>query len=107
MGMPTITWLIKSGGVIKADRMPVGISEKSIAPFTNHTVDIVKGDLFYLFTDGYADQFGGPQRKKFRIGNLRELLLEIHEKDMVEQKRSLFETFINWKCKETQVADNL
>ncbi|PLX18164.1 MAG: hypothetical protein C0597_06430 [Marinilabiliales bacterium] len=93
--------------VIKADRMPVGISEKSIASFTNHTVDIVKGDIFYLFTDGYADQFGGPQRKKFRIGNLRELLLEIHEKEMVEQKRSLFETFINWKGKEPQVDDML
>jgi serine phosphatase RsbU (regulator of sigma subunit) len=93
--------------VIKADRMPVGISEKSIAPFTNHTIDIQKGDLFYMFTDGYTDQFGGPQRKKFRPGNLRELLLEIHENEMPEQKRILFETFINWKSKEQQVDDIL
>ncbi len=89
--------------IIKADRMPVGLSEKSIAPFTNHTIDIHKGDIFYMFTDGYADQFGGPLKKKFRVGNLRELLLDIHEKEMVEQKRILFETFINWKGKEQQV----
>ena len=92
---------------IKADRMPVGVSEKSIAPFTNHVIDIEKGDIFYMFTDGYADQFGGPNRKKFRVGNLRELILEIHEKDMVDQKRALFESFINWKGKEPQVDDML
>ncbi len=92
---------------IKADRMPVGISEKSIAPFTNHIIDIQKGDLFYMFTDGYADQFGGPLRKKFRVGQLRELLLDIHEKEMPEQKRALFETFINWKEKQPQVDDVL
>jgi len=93
--------------VIKADRMPVGISEKYIAPFTNHMMDIQKGDLFYMFTDGFADQFGGPQKKKFRVGNLRELLLDIHEKEMTEQKRILYETFINWKGKELQVDDVL
>ncbi|MCB2194521.1 MAG: tetratricopeptide repeat protein [Bacteroidetes bacterium] len=92
---------------IKADRMPVGLSDKAIAPFTNHTLDIQKGDIFYMFTDGYADQFGGPNRKKFRVGNLRELLLDIHEKEMVEQKRALFETFINWKGSEPQVDDVL
>lgn len=93
--------------VIKADRIPVGISEKAITPYTNHTIDIEKGDLFYMFTDGFSDQFGGPHRKKFRIGNLRELLLEIHEKEMIEQKRALFEAFINWKGKEAQVDDVL
>ncbi len=93
--------------VIKADRMPVGISEKSIAPFTNHTIDIQKGDLFYMFTDGFADQFGGPRKKKFRVGNLRELLLDIHEKEMPEQKRILYETLINWKGQQPQVDDVL
>lgn len=92
---------------IKADRMPVGLSDKAIAPFTNHTLDIQKDDIFYMFTDGYADQFGGPNRKKFRVGNLRELLLDIHEKEMVDQKRALFETFINWKDNQPQVDDVL
>ncbi len=93
--------------VIKADRMPVGISEKAIAPFTNHTLKIKPGDTFYLFTDGFADQFGGPNKKKYRVGNLRELLLDIHEKEMPEQKRILHETFINWKDKQPQVDDVL
>ncbi len=93
--------------VIKADRMPVGISDKSIAPFTNHTIEIKPGDTFYMFTDGFADQFGGPNKKKFRIGNLRELLLEIHEREMPEQKRILHESFINWKGKQPQVDDVL
>lgn len=93
--------------VIKADRMPVGISEKPIAPFTNHTMEIQKGDLFYMFTDGFVDQFGGPRKKKFRVGNLRELLLDIHEKEMSEQKRILYETLINWKGQQPQVDDVL
>lgn len=93
--------------VIKADRMPIGISDKAIAPFTNHIIKIKPGDLFYLFTDGYADQFGGKLRKKFRAGNLRNLLLDIHEKDMPEQKRILHETFLNWKGEQPQVDDIL
>ena len=92
---------------IKADKIPVGISDKAIASFTNHTIKIQTGDLFYMFTDGYADQFGGALRKKFRVGNLRELLLDIHEKEMPEQKRILHETFLNWKGKEQQVDDVL
>ena len=92
---------------IKADRMPVGVSDKAIASFTNHSMEIQTGDLFYLFTDGYADQFGGALRKKFRIANLKELLLDIHEKEMPEQKRILHETFLNWKDKQQQVDDVL
>ncbi|MFO7829128.1 MAG: tetratricopeptide repeat protein [Bacteroidales bacterium] len=93
--------------IIKADRMPVGISAKAMKSFTNHVIDIQPGDLIYQFTDGYADQFGGPLRKKFRIGNLRELLLEIHDKSIEEQKQILFESFINWKCDQPQVDDVL
>ncbi|MCK5170308.1 MAG: SpoIIE family protein phosphatase, partial [Bacteroidales bacterium] len=93
--------------VIKADRMPIGISDKALESFTNHSIKIQPGDLFYMFTDGFADQFGGPLKKKFRVGNLRELLLDIHEKEMTEQKRILYETFINWKGKELQVDDVL
>jgi len=92
---------------VKADRMPVGISDKAMIPFTNHKIKVQTGDLFYLFTDGYADQFGGEFRKKFRAGNLRELLLEIHEKDMPEQKRILHETFLKWKGEQPQVDDIL
>lgn len=93
--------------VVKADRMPIGISDKPISSFTNHIIKIKPGDLFYLSTDGYADQFGGKLRKKFRSGNLKNLLLDIHEKEMPEQKRILHETFLNWKGEQTQVDDIL
>jgi len=93
--------------VIKADKMPVGISAKAMEPFTNHELDIKIGDQFYMFTDGFVDQFGGPNKKKFRIGSFRELLLEIHERSIEEQKQIIFETFINWKGNQVQVDDVL
>ena len=93
--------------VVKANKMPVGISEKPIAPFTNNIIEIKHGDQFYMFSDGYADQFGGNQHKKFRVGNLRDLLLEIHEKEMSEQKMALYEAFLKWKDNQPQVDDIL
>ncbi|MDX9695888.1 MAG: tetratricopeptide repeat protein [Bacteroidales bacterium] len=93
--------------VIKADKMPVGISAKAMEPFTNHELDIKIGDQFYMFTDGFVDQFGGPNKKKFRIGSFRELLLEIHERPIEEQKQIIFENFINWKGNQVQVDDVL
>lgn len=93
--------------VIRADKMPVGISAKAMEPFTNHELDIKIGDQFYMFTDGFVDQFGGPNKKKFRIGSFRELLLEIHERPIEEQKQIIFENFINWKGNQVQVDDVL
>jgi len=93
--------------VIKADRMPIGISDKPISSFTNHIIKIKPDDIFYLLSDGYTDQFGGKLRKKFRSGNLRNLLLDIHEKEMPEQKKVLHETFLNWKGDQPQVDDIL
>lgn len=93
--------------VVKADRMPVGLSGKKIAPYTLHSIDLQKGDTFYMFTDGYADQFGGPSRKKFRITNLRQLLLEIHLKTPAEQKKMLYDNFKTWKDDNIQVDDVL
>jgi len=52
---------------VKADRMPIGIHERVNEPFTNHVVDLQKGDVFYTFSDGFQDQFGGPDNKKFMI----------------------------------------
>jgi serine phosphatase RsbU (regulator of sigma subunit)/Tfp pilus assembly protein PilF len=93
--------------IIRADKMPVGISAKAMDPFTNHEIDLQIGDQFYMFTDGFVDQFGGPQKKKYRIGNLRELLLEVHEKSIEDQKQIIFETFINWRGNQQQVDDIL
>jgi serine phosphatase RsbU (regulator of sigma subunit) len=64
-----------------------------------------KNDSIYLFSDGYADQFGGPEGKKFMTANIRKLLLDIHHLPMEEQARRLRDTFIEWKGDQEQVDD--
>jgi serine phosphatase RsbU (regulator of sigma subunit) len=59
-------------------------------------MDAKKGDVLYTFSDGFQDQFGGPENKKFLAKNLRELFLEIHQKPMVEQKITLEKVFYDW-----------
>ncbi len=82
--------------VIKADRMPVAICDDK-EPFTNHVIQLQKGDIIYLATDGYQDQFGGPKGKKFYSKNLKILLTENCNKPMAEQKEILDETIEDWK----------
>lgn len=89
---------------IKGDKMPVAIHVR-MDPFTNHKVEILPGDAFYIFSDGYADQFGGPQGKKFKYKALKELLLRISSKPMTEQKTILDETFESWKGEMEQIDD--
>ncbi len=71
---------------IPADRMPVGISSKSDDPFTNHKIDIKKGDKIYLFSDGFHDQFGGMNNKKLKSGPFKKLLLETSDQNMNKQE---------------------
>jgi len=101
-------WLIRAGRLseIEADRQPVGISE-ALRPFTRRSLSVEKGDLLYLFTDGYADQFGGPKGKKFKYRQLQELLLRISDKPAAEQKNILDDTLENWRGKLEQVDDIL
>jgi serine phosphatase RsbU (regulator of sigma subunit) len=102
-------YLIRDGKMIqyKADRMPIGIHVTSITPFTNQSVEIRKDDYLYLFSDGYADQFGGPNGKKFMYKPFQELLLKHHEKPMELQKEILDNTFGKWKNDREQVDDVL
>jgi len=93
--------------MIKGDRMPIGIYMKEKDTFTNHEIDIQPGDMFYMFTDGYIDQFGGDNRRKFRIAPFRELLVAIHDKPMDEQKMILKTTFNQWKGQQEQIDDVL
>ncbi len=88
----------------KGDKQPIGhyISRKN---FTNHIFDLQKGDLVYIFSDGFADQFGGPKGKKFKYAQLKELLLAIHEKPMKEQKNILENSFEEWKGSQEQIDD--
>ena len=81
----------------KADRMPVGHYEK-LDDFTCNTIDLKPGDCFYMFSDGYADQFGGPNGKKFMYKTLKNLLLSIREKPMSEQKGILDKNIEDWKA---------
>lgn len=70
----------------KADRMPIGIYHVEKEAFTNHEITIMPGDTIYLFSDGYADQFGGPAQTKFKSTNLKKLLTEIVDQPMDKQK---------------------
>ncbi|RLD81125.1 MAG: hypothetical protein DRJ10_06575 [Bacteroidetes bacterium] len=87
--------------------MPVGIYLKEKHSFTNHNIEIQTGDMFYIFTDGYADQFGGEKNTKFSIKKFRSLLIDIHQKSMIEQKRILNQTIEDWKKGRDQLDDIL
>jgi len=89
---------------IKGDKQPVGNFSKSF-PFRQHNIKIIKGDTIYLFTDGFADQFGGERNKKLKIKNLRDFLVDIQTKEMDEQKESLASYFEKWKGEHEQVDD--
>lgn len=90
---------------LKADKMPVGQFADEISPFSSQTIKIQKGDMIYSFSDGYCDQFGGPNGKKFRQANLKKLLFTIFDKTALEQKEVLENTFYQWKKNNEQVDD--
>ncbi len=93
--------------VFKPDKMPIGIHQRASEPFTLHQMNLKRGDLLYTFSDGFVDQFGGPKGKKFMITRFKELLHQIHQKDMEEQKEILINTFIDWKGNAAQIDDVL
>ncbi len=100
-------YLVRDSKMLKypPDRMPIGIHFISFTPFTNRTIEIRKGDYLYLFSDGYADQFGGPRGKKFMYKPFQNLLLKNHSKPMELQKEILDTTFEEWKGDHDQVDD--
>ncbi len=81
----------------KADRMPIAFQIET-AGFSNHKIELKKGDTFYLFTDGYADQFGGAKGKKLMYKPFKRLLTENRDKSMEEIHRILDDTIENWKA---------
>jgi serine phosphatase RsbU (regulator of sigma subunit) len=99
-------YLIRGGELIhyRADKMPVAIHYK-MHPFTKHKIELQKGDAFYIFSDGYADQFGGPREKKFMSMQLKEKLIEISTKPMLQQGEKLNEIFEEWRGDNPQVDD--
>jgi serine phosphatase RsbU (regulator of sigma subunit) len=99
-------WLLRNGSFheIKGDKQPIG-KYYNRKPFSSHSVDIKSEDCLYLFSDGYADQFGGVKGKKFKYAQLRELLVSIHKQNMDEQLQKLKNAFQSWKGKLDQVDD--
>jgi serine phosphatase RsbU (regulator of sigma subunit) len=100
--------LIREDEIIELpkDKMPVGKGERTES-FTLHSVALQPGDSLYLYTDGYADQFGGPKGKKFKYRKLNELLLGFSQSSLNEQKTILETEFKNWKGSQEQVDDVL
>ena len=99
--------LFQNGEIIeiKANRFSIGHSTGKELKFTNHKIKTKKGDTVYLFSDGYADQFGGEECKKFKTANLRKLLISIHNKNMEEQKTILENTYEQWRGNHEQIDD--
>ncbi|MEW6469217.1 MAG: two-component regulator propeller domain-containing protein [Bacteroidota bacterium] len=91
---------------IEGDNIAIGAySEDKTKVYTNHKVLLEKGDMIYLFSDGFADQFGGPDGKKFKYNNFKALLLEASPLPMEEQKMLLNGRFESWKGSLEQVDD--
>ncbi|CAN5438584.1 hypothetical protein BH09BAC5_BH09BAC5_21820 [soil metagenome] len=102
-------WILRNGAIMeyKADKMPIGIHAGEMKDFTLHKEDLIEGDIVYLLTDGFADQFGGPKGKKFKYNQLKEMLITLAGKKMDEQKSAMENIFESWKGKLEQVDDVL
>ena len=99
-------YLVRNGELTeyKTDKMPVSI-HLVMQPFTGHEIDLEPGDRIFIFSDGYADQFGGPKGKKFKYQPLKELLVSLGVKEMHEQGLLLDKEFEKWKGDIDQIDD--
>ncbi len=99
-------WYLKDNETLEitANKQPIGKSDNP-TPFTEHKIQLSKNDIIYIFTDGYADQFGGPKGKKFKYKQLKELLVKNASKKMNEQHDILLNAFNSWKGNLEQVDD--
>jgi serine phosphatase RsbU (regulator of sigma subunit) len=93
--------------VTKADKRPIGFFKGKGLPFTNHKFAYRPGDTFYIFTDGFADQFGGERGKKFKYKPLQELLVSVRSSPVKAQEEIVREVFNEWKGGLEQVDDVL
>ena len=100
-------WIINNQELkeFKADKMPVGTHSGDIIPFQLQQISLQKGDTIYVFSDGYADQFGGEHGKKFKYSQFKSLLLEIQPLDLPTQKSKIEERFQSWKGNLEQIDD--
>jgi serine phosphatase RsbU (regulator of sigma subunit)/Tfp pilus assembly protein PilF len=101
-------YLIKNDELIeiKGNKMPVGYYLK-MQEFTQHELEVSKGDKLYIFSDGYADQFGGSEGKKFKYSQFKELLTSVQNMPMAQQKETIEKTYHDWKGNLEQIDDVL
>ncbi|MCD6068359.1 MAG: protein serine/threonine phosphatase [Bacteroidetes bacterium] len=100
-------WLLRNGEIkeYKADKQPVGIGSEGFDHFNQHVIQLEKGDAVYIFSDGFADQFGGPKGKKFKYKQLEEILISSSGKSLEIQKQQLDQHFESWRGMLEQVDD--
>jgi serine phosphatase RsbU (regulator of sigma subunit) len=92
---------------IAGDNIPIAVYDDDEAPFTSNEIQLMKNDIVYIFTDGYVDQIGGPERKTFKTKRLKELLLEISGLTMCEQRSLLDGKIKEWQGEFDQTDDIL
>jgi len=103
-------WLIRNKELIeiKANKFPIGNSSRGENnKFTNHEIALEKGDTIYIFSDGYSDQFGGPNGKKFKSSALKQLLINSQHLSMADQRELLNNSIEEWRGQHEQVDDIL
>jgi len=101
-------WYVQNGELkeLAPDRQPVGKTENMLS-FTTHEIKLNKNDCAYLFTDGYADQFGGTKGKKYLNKNFKQTVISVHSKSMNKQETELNAVIDNWRGNLEQVDDIL
>lgn len=102
-------YIIRNGELmqVKSDKFAIGAFEPGTKLYTNHEIQLQKGDSVYVFSDGFADQFGGPAGKKFMYRQFRDLLLNLKGKSMDQQRMVLSESIDRWRGNYEQVDDIL
>ncbi|MEN8230541.1 MAG: SpoIIE family protein phosphatase [Bacteroidota bacterium] len=100
-------YLIRDNGIIelKGDSMPIGIYNDEESSFKNEELNFKEDDIIYMFSDGYVDQLGGPNRKTFKSGKFKQLLINIHQKPLHEQKGILEKEYEQWRRDIEQIDD--
>ena len=91
--------------IIKSDKFSIGSQKGKGKTYSSHNLKLMKGDTIYIFSDGFADQFGGPKEKKFMYKRLKNLILEVQSETMINQKKIINTTFLKWKGELEQVDD--
>ena len=101
---------VRDGEIIihKGDKKSIGGNSKLIGqPYEGSRIEVQEGDAFYMFSDGYPDQFGGPDNRKFMIKRFKELIQGIAAENMERQQQLLDETMLDWRGDQKQIDDVL